>query len=245
MVPDLECSTPSGGEVDGFQLCDVDHGNGNGKGNGNGNDNHIHNHTGNLALPTRLPATKMGSLGTNVNHLPPQDIGINLNLNIPTSPKQLPLSSSVGFWSPLKEIRLSSFYKLHCVPSLTVMAEPDQPGTHTIKLSNSEPLIRAEPQDKSLQNSAHNKLLEQVVRTPGRQPSPQPTHLGVPGPSHHRVLHEEGSGYVAPKFEGKEQQMDEGMLLVNILINHCSNSELTRMSSYSHGPNRGKGVYPT
>lgn len=60
----------------------------------------------------------------------------------------------------------------------------------------------------------HNKLLEQVVRTPGRQPSPQPTHLGVPGASHSnnsRILHESGPGYVAPKFEGKEQQMEDGM----------------------------------
>ncbi|KAK1818619.1 NAD-dependent glutamate dehydrogenase [Friedmanniomyces endolithicus] len=55
----------------------------------------------------------------------------------------------------------------------------------------------------------HNKLLERVVRTPGRQPSPQPTHLGVPGAMQHRVLHETGPGYVAPKFEGKAKQMDE------------------------------------
>ncbi|KAK0273717.1 NAD-dependent glutamate dehydrogenase [Friedmanniomyces endolithicus] len=54
-----------------------------------------------------------------------------------------------------------------------------------------------------------NKLLERVVRTPGRQPSPQPTHLGVPGAMQHRVLHETGPGYVAPKFEGKAKQMDE------------------------------------
>ena len=53
-----------------------------------------------------------------------------------------------------------------------------------------------------------NKLLEQVVRTPGRQPSPQPTHLSVP--TSHRILHETGSGYVAPKFEGKEKQIEEG-----------------------------------
>ena len=54
-----------------------------------------------------------------------------------------------------------------------------------------------------------NKLLEQVIRTPGRQPSPQPTHLSVPGAMQHRVLHETGSGYVAPKFEGKTEQMEE------------------------------------
>ncbi|EMC96096.1 hypothetical protein BAUCODRAFT_71533 [Baudoinia panamericana UAMH 10762] len=57
----------------------------------------------------------------------------------------------------------------------------------------------------------HNKLLERVVRTPGRQPSPQPTHLSVPGapPQHSHTLHETGSGYVAPKFEGKQKQMED------------------------------------
>ncbi|KAK7532583.1 NAD-specific glutamate dehydrogenase [Phyllosticta citricarpa] len=60
-------------------------------------------------------------------------------------------------------------------------------------------------------SAAQNKFLETVIRTPGRQPSPQPTHLSVPGAIHHRVLQEEGSGYVAPKFEGKEQQMETVM----------------------------------
>ena len=58
-----------------------------------------------------------------------------------------------------------------------------------------------------------NKLLDTVVREPGRQPSPQPTHLGVPGTAtpvqNGHILHETGSGYVAPKFEGKAQQMEE------------------------------------
>ncbi|KZF22363.1 glutamate/leucine/phenylalanine/valine dehydrogenase [Xylona heveae TC161] len=58
---------------------------------------------------------------------------------------------------------------------------------------------------------APNKLVEQIVRTPGRQPSPQPTHLSVPGTNHTRILHEQGSGYVAPKFEGKAKQMEEVM----------------------------------
>ena len=66
--------------------------------------------------------------------------------------------------------------------------------------------------DQSTPNMAakgpHNKLLEQVVRTPDRLPSPQPTHLNVPNHAH-RVLHEEGSGYVAPKFEGKAEQMEK------------------------------------
>ncbi|KAF2724361.1 NAD-dependent glutamate dehydrogenase [Polychaeton citri CBS 116435] len=56
-----------------------------------------------------------------------------------------------------------------------------------------------------------NPLVERVIRTPGRQPSPQPTHLSVPGGAPHNVVHEQGTGYVAPKFEGKEQQMQEVM----------------------------------
>jgi glutamate dehydrogenase len=62
-------------------------------------------------------------------------------------------------------------------------------------------------------NPPHHKLLDTVVRTPGRQPSPQPTLLGMPGSTHSnnsRVLYEEGPGYVAPKFEGKEHQKEEG-----------------------------------
>ena len=60
-------------------------------------------------------------------------------------------------------------------------------------------------------SAPQNKLLEKVVRTPGRQPSPQPTHLSVPGAIKSHVLHEPGAGYVAPKFDGKAQQMEEVM----------------------------------
>lgn len=59
------------------------------------------------------------------------------------------------------------------------------------------------------QRFPHNKHLDHVVRTPGRQPSPQPTHLGIPG-THHRVLSEEDPGYIAATFEGKQKQMEEG-----------------------------------
>ncbi|KAF2876732.1 NAD-specific glutamate dehydrogenase [Massariosphaeria phaeospora] len=63
---------------------------------------------------------------------------------------------------------------------------------------------------------APNKLLEQVIRTPDRRPSPQPTHLSVSGSGHStpRVLPQEGSGgsgYVAPNFEGKAKQMEAVM----------------------------------
>lgn len=63
-------------------------------------------------------------------------------------------------------------------------------------------------------NGPHNKLLEQVIRTPDRHPSPQPTHLNVPGSSSISRMVTEGSGYVAPKFEGKEKQMEKVMDMV-------------------------------
>ncbi|KIX03723.1 uncharacterized protein Z518_07276 [Rhinocladiella mackenziei CBS 650.93] len=68
-------------------------------------------------------------------------------------------------------------------------------------------------------NPVKHKLVEQVIRTPGRQPSPQPTLLGVPGASQsnqslHRTLSDHSSGYVAPKFEGKKAQMEEVMDLI-------------------------------
>ncbi|KAF1963378.1 NAD-dependent glutamate dehydrogenase [Byssothecium circinans] len=61
-----------------------------------------------------------------------------------------------------------------------------------------------------------NKLLSQVSGTPDRRPSPLPTHLSIPGSGHAtpRIIPQEGSGgsgYVAPKFEGKEKQMEAVM----------------------------------
>jgi glutamate dehydrogenase len=65
-----------------------------------------------------------------------------------------------------------------------------------------------------------NKLVDQVIRTPGREPSPQPVHFSVPGANNghnghngynpHRVLRSATVGYVAPRFEGKKAQMEEG-----------------------------------
>lgn len=137
-------------------------------------------------------------------------IGIDLH----SSPKEL--TSNGTFWPPLKAIPLASYYRLHRVPSLTAM-DQDRNGTHAVELPQNELMPSSEPQEQQVQekvpqNGIHNKLLEHVVRTPGREPSPQPTHLSVPGSSQHRILHEEGSGYVAPKFEGKELQMDQGRL---------------------------------
>jgi glutamate dehydrogenase len=63
---------------------------------------------------------------------------------------------------------------------------------------------------------ATNKYVDQIIRTPGREPSPQPTHFSVSSHSHphgqngHRVLRSATVGYIAPKFEGKKAQMTEG-----------------------------------
>ena len=159
------------------------------------------------------------------HHLPIQSLDINAAAN--------PLTSNGAFWSPLKAIPLASYYKLHRVPSLSNMAKTDLDDVSASQLPRSESTVEspeqesekgtrhavklprrestAEPPERLPENGPHNKILEHIVRTPGRQPSPQPTHLSVPGSSQHKVLHEEGSGYVAPKFEGKELQMDQGM----------------------------------
>lgn len=126
------------------------------------------------------------------------------------------VNNCAAYWQPLKAIPLASYYKLHRVPSLDsleAMAE-EQEDIQPIELPQSEPTVIEQPQDKVAQDGLQNKILEQVIRTPGRLPSPQPTHLTVPAPGQHRVLHEEDSGYVAPKFEGKEQQMEQGKLIV-------------------------------
>jgi glutamate dehydrogenase len=69
-----------------------------------------------------------------------------------------------------------------------------------------------------------NKLVDQVIRTPGREPSPQPTHFsvtghqrhgGVIGGNGHRVLRSATVGYIAPRFEGKKAQIAEGQYSTN------------------------------
>lgn len=63
------------------------------------------------------------------------------------------------------------------------------------------------------QRFPHNKHLDHVVGQALRQPSPQPTHLVLPGSGHsspHRVLSEEDPGYIAATFEGKQKQMEQG-----------------------------------
>lgn len=61
------------------------------------------------------------------------------------------------------------------------------------------------------QRYPHNKILDHAAGAAMRQPSPQPTHLGIPGGSPHRILSEEDPGYVAAKFEGKQKQMEQGV----------------------------------
>ena len=211
-------------------------------------DNNDSNHV-NCASTTTNNRNFLTASKLTPHHLPIQSLDINAAAN--------PLTSNGAFWSPLKAIPLASYYKLHRVPSLSTMTEPDLDEMDAVQLPQSESTAEpteqmaengvqnavklprrestaepteqmaengvqnavklprrestAEPSERLQQNGVHNKILEQVVRTPGRQPSPQPTHLSVPGSSQHKVLHEEGSGYVAPKFEGKELQMDQGM----------------------------------
>ncbi len=173
-------------------------------GNGNSNSNAICNGDAHatVPLPSALPSPPpLAAANLISNDVPPRAVHFN------GSEKSLhPNGNSVP---SLKAISLSSYYRLHRVPSFGRMSEPDS-GTEdpqAVKLPRRESTTEAPPNLPP--NGIHNKILEQVVRTPGRIPSPQPTHLSVPGPQS-RVLHEHGSGYVAPKFEGKESQMDQG-----------------------------------
>ena len=66
----------------------------------------------------------------------------------------------------------------------------------------------------------NHKLVDQLLKSPDRQPSPQPTHFSVPyrngkngmngNGNGHRVLRSATVGYVAPEFKGKQAQMVEG-----------------------------------
>lgn len=120
------------------------------------------------------------------------------------------INANPGLWDQLKAIPLISYYKQHRVTPVAAMeGQPQEQanGNTPIELPRKESISAVEPP-----NGVVNKALENVIRTPGRQPSPQPTHLSVPGPAHHRILQEQGTGYVAPVFEGKEKQMEEGSL---------------------------------
>lgn len=72
--------------------------------------------------------------------------------------------------------------------------------------------ILAEMEESKLSN----KYVDQIIRAPGREPSPQPIHFSVSSHSHphsqngHRVLRSATVGYIAPRFEGKKAQMAEG-----------------------------------
>ncbi|KAL9118584.1 MAG: hypothetical protein Q9187_004871, partial [Circinaria calcarea] len=121
------------------------------------------------------------------------------------------LISNCALCPSLKAVSLASYFKLHRPPPLVNMGEPEKDRVATIDLPPQESIQAFEPEERVPEHGVHNKLLEHVVRTPGRLPSPQPTHLGVPGVSPHRIIQEGGPGYVAPKFEGKEAQMDEVM----------------------------------
>ena len=120
------------------------------------------------------------------------------------------LISNCALCPSLKAVSLASYFKLHRPPPPIDMGELQKDRVATIDLPPQESIPAFEPEERMPEHGVHNKLLEHVVRTPGRLPSPQPTHLGVPGVSPHRVIQEGGPGYVAPKFEGKEAQMDEG-----------------------------------
>ena len=164
--------------------------------------------------PTSLSGSLIASKLTS-HPLPLQPFDLSID--------EKPPISNGGLLPSLKAIPLASFYKLHRVPSFSTMTDSDAGSENApdLKLPRRESTVEPPEPAPAPTNGVHNKILEQVIRTPGRQPSPQPTHLSVPGSSGQpRVLQEEGSGYVAPKFEGKELQMDQGKRELSITVNY-------------------------
>ncbi|KAF3941509.1 hypothetical protein ABW19_dt0201118 [Dactylella cylindrospora] len=58
--------------------------------------------------------------------------------------------------------------------------------------------------------AAHRNFLPPTLTSSeeSRHPSPSPFHLSIPGGTQRRIITDASSGYVAPKFEGKEAQMN-------------------------------------
>lgn len=63
-------------------------------------------------------------------------------------------------------------------------------------------------------NPPNKKLLDRLVLSGGRQPSPQPTHFSSTykngNGNGHRILRSATVGYYAPEFKGKKDQMALG-----------------------------------
>jgi glutamate dehydrogenase len=77
------------------------------------------------------------------------------------------------------------------------------------------PTSSAPPTNSTAPTTPSNKALDQVVRSPGRLPSPQPVHFHLPSRNGngngHRVLRSATVGYIAPEFKGKKDQMIQGL----------------------------------
>lgn len=102
-------------------------------------------------------------------------------------------------------------------PSSSPLSDGHLNGNNTLPMRTGPKLYGSNDGSQSgagtplgFQRHPHNKILDNVAGSSVRQPSPQPTHLAIPGGGQHRILSEEDPGYVAAKFEGKEKQMEQG-----------------------------------
>lgn len=102
--------------------------------------------------------------------------------------------------------------------SLPARPAPKLFASHDAQSGTGTPIGFQRPQNKAHDHAAHH-------------PSPQPTHMGIPG-TPHRVLPESGPGYIAAKFEGKQKQMEQGEF-------PGTTDAITEANSLSHGPARG------
>jgi hypothetical protein len=127
-------------------------------------------------------------------------------------PSSLPARPELGSDVEAESFNLSAAHA-HIDPASSASESLKRNDTRDLDIiSNST--ASSTPTDNTMSsttsNGLHNKALEQVIRTPDRKPSPQPSSLNVPGSSMSRMLPDQSPGYVAPKFEGKDEQMEQG-----------------------------------
>ncbi|TVY32418.1 NAD-specific glutamate dehydrogenase [Lachnellula subtilissima] len=130
------------------------------------------------------------------------------------SPKQFPEYHEPGIFVPPSPTQFPEYCEPpEFVASTFQSPQYCEPEPLDIMANLEDDVSPATPTDPA--TNPANKLIEQVVRTPGRQPSPQPTHFSIPyrngngngNGNPHRILRSGTVGYIAPEFKGKKDQM--------------------------------------
>lgn len=121
--------------------------------------------------------------------------------------------------SPPGRRRFSCLPSLHRSPrvptwgrraSLFPSERASEPARNTQKEEEKECVRVCERKREGETEQDWNHTLGRADMAPAFDSSLSPVHLSVPNGVHSRVLHDQSPGYVAPTFEGKEKQMEQG-----------------------------------